>query len=210
MTIVLILLGVGLLIAILANIKVTPEALKVDIKQYEKTKQHQINLYGELTKEIKWGYTFFGPEFPEDIRYIQLNPAKFGEGCNGIVRCFESSQIILINDSAIKFDSLVGCELIVNDIVIESTTKTATGNMIGRTAVGGILAGGIGAMVGGATAEKKSTSTSVSFYKINITLNDIRTPIYSINLFTNENEARDMNALLSLIIKRTEAGFYAQ
>lgn len=41
-----------------------------------------------------------------------------------------------------------------------SKTKTKTGSLVGRSVVGGALLGPAGAIIGGATAKKKTTSTT--------------------------------------------------
>lgn len=45
-------------------------------------------------------------------------------------------------------------------------TKTDTGSMLGRAVVGGILTGGVGAVIGGATAKKQTIQTSKQVHRI--------------------------------------------
>ena len=47
----------------------------------------------------------------------------------------------------------------------ETTTKTSTGSMAGRAIAGGLIAGPIGALIGGATAKQKSETKSTPVYK---------------------------------------------
>ena len=62
---------------------------------------------------------------------------------------------------------------------------------LGRAVAGGILFGGVGAIVGGATGRKKGNPTCTSL-KIKITLNDITSPTEYINLITTETEKRSI------------------
>lgn len=56
---------------------------------------------------------------------------------------------------------------------------------LGRAVAGGVLFGGVGAIIGGATGKRKSKPTCTSL-KIKITLNDMTTPTEYINLITTE------------------------
>ena len=47
----------------------------------------------------------------------------------------------------------------------ETTTKTSTGSMAGRAIAGGLIAGPVGALIGGATAKQKSETKSTPVYK---------------------------------------------
>lgn len=58
---------------------------------------------------------------------------------------------------------------------------------LGRAVAGGVLLGGVGAVIGGVTGKKKSKPTCTSL-KVKITLNDMTKPIEYINLITRETK----------------------
>ena len=79
-----------------------------------------------------------------------------------------------------SFDDILDFELIEDG---NSITKGGTG----RAIAGGLLFGGIGAIVGGATAKRKTKSTCTRL-QIKITLNNISNPMVYVNLITTETK----------------------
>ena len=104
------------------------------------------------------------------------------------------------NFSAIPFSAIIGCEML--------TDSEVTGG-VGRAVVGGILAGGVGAIVGATTAKKK-----VKSYKVVIYTSSIKHSAYTINLIETEMStsnvdyqnavkfAADINASIKAIIEQ--------
>lgn len=94
----------------------------------------------------------------------------------------------------------------------ESITKGG----LGRAAVGGVLFGGVGAIVGGATGKKKSKPVCTNL-KIKITLNDMKNPVVYLNFISSEtkkdsliyknmyNTAQECLSTLQLICNSVEA-----
>lgn len=77
-----------------------------------------------------------------------------------------------------SYDDILDFEL------LENGGATIHGGL-GRAITGGVLFGGIGAIVGGTTGQRTSNPTCVSL-KIKITLKDMLTPTEYINLITTE------------------------
>jgi hypothetical protein len=75
---------------------------------------------------------------------------------------FVSSKILYIANEPMPFEKIIGFELKDNQTTVTKTTSlkyktsTNTGSMLGRAVVGGILTGGVGAVVGAATAKKNN------------------------------------------------------
>ena len=123
------------------------------------------------------------------------NPDMVIEYPGNYVLVKESTSQIILNEHLYNFDDIIDYSVVDNQTAthyhsqIESTTKTNTGDMIGRAVVGGVVAGGIGAAVGANTAKKTTVtnpSTTKSFthhnYVINVTLNSISNPVESLNI----------------------------
>ena len=93
---------------------------------------------------------------------------------------------------------------------ITSESKTDTGSMLGRAVVGGMLGGTAGAIIGGATAKKKTT-TSISTplfeephdYRIVITVDNIARSTETLKIGNNEEMANKVAATLDIIISRS-------
>lgn len=100
--------------------------------------------------------------------------------------------VLLINDTTkqicilrpnfkkvIGFDQVIDVEYIVNE---ETIASKSTLNTIGRTIVGGVLAGGAGAIVGGLTGKTKMEN-KISKIKVKVLIRDIDIPAMNITYF---------------------------
>jgi hypothetical protein len=151
----------------------------------------KISEFGELTKIISWW---------------EYNPMV-----EKSLLVFEASKTIIIANDTFKFDDIVSFEVFDNSKTIYSgsvsTTKTKTGSMVGRAVVGGVLFGGVGAVVGGATAGKKAitegqTARISHYYTVVITINSLSNPIVKINLWQNQNAMQEITSILTIITSR--------
>lgn len=77
-------------------------------------------------------------------------------------------------EDTFNFSDIVDFEL------LEDGTPIASGGL-GRAAVGGILFGGVGAIVGGVTGKRK-TNTKVNSLRIKVTMNSLKKPAVYIDL----------------------------
>lgn len=82
------------------------------------------------------------------------------------------------------YDQILQCEVDVDgDIVLkQSTTST-----IGRSVLGGILSGGVGAVIGGVTSSKKQKE-NINSIDLKITINDHSNPIFKINFLNTKTK----------------------
>ena len=113
----------------------------------------------------------------------------------------------------ISFSAVLGSETIVDG---KSETKVYGG--IGRAVVGGMLAGGAGAIVGAATG-KSVSEDKITSYKVQLYLDDMEEPLFVFNLINssiavdkNSAEYRNavefsnrLNAIVRIIINRNGA-----
>ncbi|KYN78135.1 hypothetical protein A0J52_02330 [Clostridium sporogenes] len=103
----------------------------------------------------------------------------------GYIKFNDNIKQILIspkfNPRIVNYSDILDFELIENGKTVE------TKGGLGRTAAGGVLFGGVGAIVGGTTGKKKSIS-SVSGMKIKIVVNDMSNPNIYINIITTSTK----------------------
>ena len=105
---------------------------------------------------------------------------------NAEIRVYASQKKVVILGTEYDFSAILQCQFTDNarvekgetTRVSDGTTKTNTGSMIGRAVVGGAIAGGAGALIGGSTASKGTTMTSVVKQGADVTKHDYTVWIY--------------------------------
>lgn len=122
-----------------------------------------------------------------------------------------TKQILIIDkfeNKLLEYKDIVEYELLEDG---ESITKGG----LGRAVAGGVLFGGVGAVVGGITGKKKS-KTMINSLKVKITVNNMSNPDIYINLVTSQlkensilykaaaNEAQEIISTLAVITKSNE------
>ena len=156
-------------------------------------KQQYIDLYGDCSADII---------YPGGRFYV-----------------FEQSQIVIFTKEIIPFSKIIGYNLTDNQVTIsenvgyESKTTTSTGSMIGRAVVGGVLTGGIGAVIGATTAKKNTVTTPIQDnvvasvthdFKIYVNLNDLSNPTKIICVGHNTDTAYQIANILNIIVERNK------
>ena len=86
-------------------------------------------------------------------------------------------------------------------------TKASTGNMAKRAVVGGILLGGTGAVIGGATAKtdtvvNQENDKIINDYTVIININSLSDPIVRIHLGNDGVKVNEIVGLMNVIINR--------
>ncbi len=123
----------------------------------------------------------------------------------------EKDQILFIHGTGYKFKDILSYTVQDNSKTIHSggtsTTKTNTGSMLGRAAVGGALFGNVGAVIGGATASKTTEygntfSTEIHHYNVIITVNSISSPMVTVDLGSNQELMNKLSSVLTVILSR--------
>lgn len=145
---------------------------KTTIAPYVPKKDNKQNNIQELAR-IKAASTKQKNKVSDSDEYIY-----YCDGQNGSTRlCYNTNnETITINGHCYKFSDIISysCSSYggIQISAGSSQTKTNTGDMVGRTIVGGMVGGLAGAVIGGATASKTTTTTppqySATSYKITI------------------------------------------
>ena len=90
------------------------------------------------------------------------------------------------------------------DAIIAQTTRTKTGSMLGRAALGALTFGVAGAVVGAVTAKKESTSTitptNSGSYIVKIGLKSVEKPVLTLEFGSDKSKAEEVYALMQAII----------
>lgn len=121
----------------------------------------------------------------------------------------KKNKKLWLNKTLYSFEDILDAEI--EDLATQHTTggdivtKTKTGSMIGRAVVGGVLTGGIGAIIGGATAKKESLVMptkihTIHRYNVLITTRNLSNPLITISCNDNSNLAQKCLATLKAII----------
>ena len=130
------------------------------------------------------------------------------------IHIYESSKTVFILGKKYKFKDIISCTfsdkktIKHGEMTAVSTTKSSNGNAIGRAVVGGVIAGGAGAVIGGTTG-KKNTETIYKQkddivkhdYTVIINVNSISNPIVRINLGDNGKLVNEIVGVMNVIIK---------
>lgn len=132
---------------------------------------------------------------------------------------FYDPQKYIIPFSSTKTIYILGCNYCFNEIIkcrvndkqsiikgkVTATTKSDNGSMIKRAVVGDVIAGGAGAVIGGATGTKTTTYTQEDDivnhnYTIEINTTRLDSPLVEIYLGKNERKTLKIEALLNAVI----------
>ena len=130
---------------------------------------------------------------------------------------FKERKILVLQNEPISFDEILGFELKDNQSTITKSTSpkyitsTSTGSMVGRAIVG-IISGGVGAVLGAATAKKtteaveegRSKTITRHNYRILLTIDDISNPVRIIEFGNYEDIAEKVANVLNVILQRNQ------
>lgn len=216
-TIFLVLLGVMAVIGVIAGIAENNKKEKENqekAQQKKKDEEYQLQLaeQKEIEKEKKYNELTAMISSPNKVieydydHYIMVN---------------ESTSQIILNEHIYNFKDIINYTMSDNATMIQkhsggeisSTSSTDTGSMLGRAVVGGVLAGGVGAAIGGSTAKREikssvapttTTSSTIHNYLIVVTVNSLSNPIERLELGKDGHNTDEICALLSVIISRKQ------
>jgi hypothetical protein len=116
-----------------------------------------------------------------------------------------------------------GSDILESEVIEDgySLNKISTSSVAGRAALGGLLLGPVGAIVGGATAKRKIDS-KVRSIDLRIVVNDLQKPVHAVNFLNIEVDrssniyksslalAQNWHAIVDILIKRSTSSTEAQ
>ena len=120
---------------------------------------------------------------------------------------FEKPKKIIFGEKECDFTDILSCSMYDEnhkDIPPTQVTRTNTGSMLGRAAVGGLTLGVAGAVVGAMTAKTESTSNEdtsyISSYVVKIGIKSIEKPTMILKYGSDKSKAEEVYALMQAII----------
>ena len=158
-------------------------------------------------------------QFKSDIEKLSkengtiIKQFDFGtKNIDGSILVFAETRKIWIFGKVCNFNEIIGCS-IKDDLQIEKSsvtykTQTSTSSMLGRAIVGGVLTGGIGALVGGATARKKTVAVpsgndkTIHDFTVVINTNDLSCPVFYVKCGADELLANELHGIINAVISK--------
>lgn len=114
----------------------------------------------------------------------------------------KEKEYIIADLTPIPFKSLLSVEMITSEY---QTTNSGKSGGVGRAVVGGVLAGGAGAVVGAMTAKDTGTTSSNTVYRgIRIYVSDIDNPVVEIATFGYKDFALEVYGTINAIIAQEQ------
>ena len=177
--------------------------MELQIIQRNKEKQDQLKRYQDERQIMKDEYG------SDPDKTISILPNSVGDEIN----VFESHKKVIIMGKPYSFSDILSCSVSDNARTIKgkmtSETKSNNWNAVGRTIVGDIVAGPVGAIVGGSTGKKQTVYNQdediiIHDYTVNINVNSISNPIIHIHTKRNENLTNEISGLMNVIISRNK------
>lgn len=158
--------------------------------RHEEFKKQLINKYGVITRVISNNlYDYDGLKNYDEI-FV-----------------FEKPMKIIFGKKEYDFNDILSCSMYDEnhkDIPPAQVTRTNTGSMLGRAAIGGLTLGVAGAVVGAMTAKTESFSNEdfyyIGSYVVKIGLKSIEEPILTLKYGSDKSKAEEVYALMQAII----------
>lgn len=162
---------------------------EIDIK-HEEYKKQLVDKFGPITRIIS--NNLYNDDFIMNYDEIFV---------------FEKPKKIIFGKKECDFADILSCSMYDEnhkDIPPTQVTRTNTGSMLGRAAVGGLTLGVAGAVVGAMTAKTESTSSVdssyISSYVVKIGMKSIEKPTMILKYGSDKTKAEEVYALVQAII----------
>jgi hypothetical protein len=179
--------------------------------------------YSLVTSDIRHRRNTFLMVEQRVLSIDNYNPTKMIRASNYLLSMDTGSERLVISDVTgdfiVPFNLLVSSEIVVNN-TSTAVTKTSRSSQLGGALVGGILAGGVGAVVGGLSGSTRTTTTSqISSLVLKILVDDLEKPNFNVSFQTepipydrdNFSLSRSLDdiemwhGVLSILIKRNSS-----
>ena len=184
------------------------------IRGKKKRRQSELNRLKRIEKQhhIDASYEAFKTEltnrYGSPTRTINIFISNDdGTNQHGDILVFQQYKKVIIGKKEYDFQDILNCfhyDENERNVTINQTTKTTTGSMLGRAALGALTFGAAGAVVGAVTANKESTSTvdssHIGSFIVKIGIKSIEEPTITLLFGSDKSKAEEVYALMQAII----------
>lgn len=213
-------LAVGLIVAVIivggalaiffaVGVKQSNRAIEAMMREAEEKKARESALQQEYKEQLKKVIQEFGiPDITIDIESYNVDKE---------IRAYSDISKIVILGQTYDFSSILSCNITDDchtergDTIITSqgTSEIDSGDFWGRAVVGGLVADDAGAILGGASASRNLTTTSIveqeddyicHNYTVWVYVKDIANPLIKISVGDDFEKANEIAALMNAII----------
>lgn len=208
----IILIFIGVLLALfLAKVFIKEyKKMKDKEKEYKKVKEEERlkkqstvnNEHERLIKELTDKYGTITRTI-SNARYDDESIMRYND-----IFVMEQPKRIYFDKKGYNFSDILSCSIYdenQNDVPVVQITRTNTGSMLGRAAVGGLTLGVAGAVVGALTAKQESISSTndtphVASYIVKIGVKSIENPTIILKYYRDKETAETVYAIIQAII----------
>jgi hypothetical protein len=152
-------------------------------------------MWGRLTLDMRVSH-----RFRPTHKFVGTNQRT------GIAIDDQSKRVCLISEpygqatlKVLPYKDMLESEVIENGV---SVMKTSRGSQVGGVLLGGLVLGGVGAVIGGLSA-KKTTTNKVTSVDLRVIINDTKEPVHMLR-FPTRQQADHWQALISVIIRQAD------
>ena len=171
----------------------------------EEAKKNLANLKAEAESRLDARIQAVAQKYGRPDKVIKLNEYRY-------IAVFSKYQILCISDTEILFNEILSSKIIDNyqiehgHISGDATTKTSTSSLVGRSAAGALIGGGVGAAIGASSASKntmvsytQSNDKLIHDYVLIITLNRFNSSIIKVRIGNDWERATEIEHIFNLI-----------
>lgn len=185
----------------------TSEERKTNKSKEEEAHVQKIIKFEKEKEEYASAMSGLVNKYGKPDKVISLN----GYDINHDIIAFGNVKRVWITGKDLQMSDILNCTVHDNSYIekgaVSYETRTNNGSMATRAIVGGVLTGGVGAMVGGATAKKSTVvnqknDTLIHDYTVIINVNSLSEPIIRIPLDDDIDMVDDIVGLMNVIISR--------
>ena len=185
------------------------------IKELEAAKAYELEEQRKTREAETQAIKFVTDNFGKPDKIIHTVSSTVRPDWSRTVFFVFDKELMYYNNRVVRFNEIISCDYVDNSTVETKQTGSATtdistntGSMLGRAVVGGVLAGGAGAIIGGATArqtgetviETNSVSVTKHDYTVIVNTKNVRNPLLKIPCGEREQAMHDIVATLKAAI----------